>query len=54
MILLSKILRLSNLSFKNRFILSTTRIIFKDIAQSPQYKPIQKVQDFLNGQHIKY
>jgi|688.fasta_scaffold1887580_1 hypothetical protein len=40
------------LNFNKTF--GTNKMIFKDIAQSSYYKPIMKVQDFLNQQNIRY
>jgi hypothetical protein len=40
------------LNFNKTF--GTNKMIFKDIAQSSYYKPIMKVQDFLNQQNIIY
>lgn len=54
MIAIRKALQISSFLSLIRAPASSHKLIFKDIAQSSFYKPILKVQDFLNEQKIKY
>ena len=54
MMQMKKIIGYSPILARYAACLSTTRITFKDIAQSSYYKPIRRVGDFLNEQKIKH